>query len=110
MRTVAADPKHLSAEIGCIAILHTWGQTLNYHPHIHFAVPGGGLWLDGERWVSCRPGFFLPVRVLSRLFQRLFLEKLAAAHAAAHEAGRLRFFGEHAKPIEQDAFAAYLAP
>ena len=87
--TIAADPKHLGARIGLTAVLHTWGSALTHHPHVHCVVPGGGISLDGERWVSCRPGFFLPVRVLSRLFRRLFLEKLAAAH----EAGRLRFFG-----------------
>ena len=77
--TIAADPKHLGARIGITAVLHTWGSALTHHPHVHMIVPGGGISLDGERWVSCRPGFFLPVRVLSRLFRRLFLEKLAAA-------------------------------
>ena len=71
LRTIAADPRHLGAEIGLIAVLHSWGQTLTYHPHLHCIVPGGGLSLDGTRWISCRPGFFLPVRVLSRLFRRL---------------------------------------
>jgi hypothetical protein len=111
--TIAADPKHLGARIGLTAVLHTWGSALTHHPHIHCIVPGGGLSLacpgqrsGGERWVSCRPGFFLPVRVLSRLFRRLFLEKLAAAH----DAGRLRFFGDHAPLAERHAFAAYLAP
>ena len=104
--TIAADPKHLGARIGLTAVLHTWGSALTHHPHIHCVVPGGGLSLDGERWVSCRPGFFLPVRVLSRLFRRLFLEQLAAAHAA----GRLHFFGAHAPLAERHAFAAYLAP
>jgi hypothetical protein len=74
LRTIAADPKHLGAEIGFIALLHTWGQNLLHHPHLHCVVPGGGLSADGERWIACRPGFFLPVRVLSRLFRRLFLE------------------------------------
>ena len=74
LRTIAADPKHLGAEIGFVAVLHTWGQNLHHHPHVHCVVPGGGLSLDGTRWVACRPGFFLPVRVLSRLFRRLFLE------------------------------------
>ena len=80
LRTIAADPRHLGAEIGLIAVLHSWGQNLHYHPHLHCIVPGGGLSLDGTRWVSCRPGFFLPVRVLSRLFRRRFLEELRAAH------------------------------
>jgi hypothetical protein len=104
--TIAADPKHLGARIGLIAVLHTWGSALTHHPHVHWIVPGGGISLDGQRWISCRPGFFLPVRVLSLLFQRLILEKLAAAH----KAGRLQFFGEHARLAEQGAFAAYLAP
>jgi hypothetical protein len=104
--TIAADPKHLGARIGFTAVLHTWGSALTHHPHLHCIVPGGGLAPDGERWISCRPGFFLPVRVLSRLFRRLFLEKLAAAH----EAGRLHFFGDHAPLAERRAFAAHLAP
>ena len=86
---IAADPRHLGAQIGFVAVLHTWGQNLQHHPHIHCLVPGGGLSSDGTRWVSCRPGFFLSVRVLSRLFRRLFLEKLGAAF----EAGKLGFFG-----------------
>ena len=89
LSTIAADPRHLGAEIGFVAVLHTWGQNLQHHPHIHCLVPGGGLSPDGRRWVSCRPRFFLPVRVLSRLFRRLFLEKLRAAFGA----GRLAFFG-----------------
>jgi len=104
--TIAADPKHLGARIGLTAVLHTWGSALTHHPHVHMIVPGGGLSPGGERWISCRPGFFLPVRVLSRLFRRLFLEKLAAAH----EAGRLHFFGDHAPLVERCAFAAHLAP
>jgi hypothetical protein len=104
--TVAADPKHLGARIGLTAVLHTWGSALTHHPHVHVIVPGGGLSPAGMRWIACRPGFFLPVRVLSRLFRRLFLEKLAAAHAA----DRLRFFGEHVPLADRDAFAAYLAP
>jgi len=104
--TIAADPKHLGARIGITAVLHTWGSALTHHPHVHMIVPGGGFSLDGERWVSCPPGFFLPVRVLSRLFRRLLLEKLAAAH----DAGRLRFFGPHASLARRNAFAAYLAP
>ena len=80
LRTIAADPRHLGAGIGLIAVLHSWGQNLHYHPHLHCIVPGGGISLDGTRWISCRPGFFLPVRVLSRLFRRLFLEELRAAY------------------------------
>src|ERR1700736_1345240 len=90
--TIAADPKHLGARIGLTAVLHTWGSALTHHPHVHMIVPGGGISLDGERWICCRPGFFLPVRVLSRLFRRLVLEKLAAAHRT----GELQFFGKHA--------------
>ncbi|MFQ5959741.1 MAG: IS91 family transposase, partial [Alphaproteobacteria bacterium] len=104
--TIAADPGHLGARIGLTAVLHSWGSALTHHPHVHMIVPGGGISLDGERWVSCRPGFFLPVRVLSRLFRRLFLDKLAAAHDAA----RLRFFGEHRHLADSQAFAAYLSP
>ena len=104
--TIAADPRHLGARIGLVAVLHTWGSALTHHPHLHCIVPGGGLSPDGERWISCRPGFFLPVRVLSRLFRRLFLDKLAAAH----DAGHLHFFGDHAPLAERGAFAAYLAP
>jgi hypothetical protein len=106
LRTIAADPKHLGAEIGFIAILHTWGQNLLHHPHLHCVVPGGGLSADGERWVSCRPGFFLPVRVLSRLFRRLFLAQLQAAF----DAGHLRFFNA-LEPLQTPrAFARHLAP
>ena len=104
--TIAADPKHLGARIGLTAVLHTWGSALTHHPHVHIIVPGGGISLDGQRWISCRPGFFLPVRVLSRLFRRLFMEQLAAAH----DAGCLQFFGDHARLAERGAFAAYLAP
>ena len=106
LTTIAADPKHLGARIGITSVLHTWGSALTHHPHVHMIVPGGGIALDGKRWVSCRPGFFLPVRVLSRLFRRLFLDKLAVAHAA----GRLKFFGDHAALAAAQAFAAYLAP
>ena len=102
--TIAADPKHLGARIGITAVLHTWGSALTHHPHLHMIVPGGGIAPDGKRWVSCRPGFFLPVRVLSRLFRRLFLERLAAAHK------QLQFFGNHAPLADPHAFAAYLAP
>jgi len=104
--TIAADPKHLGARIGALSVLHTWGSALTHHPHVHMIVPGGGISLDGERWIACRPGFFLPVRVLSRLFRRLVLEKLAAAHRA----GALQFFGKHAALSNAPAFAAYLAP
>ena len=104
--TIAADPKHLGARVGVTAVLHTWGSAMTHHPHVHMIVPGGGIALDGERWVSCRPGFFLPVRVLSRLFRRLFLEKLLAAHAG----GLLNFFGDHTPLAAAQAFAAYLAP
>ena len=76
LRTIAADPKHLGAQIGATLVLHTWGSALTHHPHVHGIVPGGGLSPDGERWVACKPGFFLPVRVLSRLFRRRFLEEL----------------------------------
>ena len=100
----AADPKHLGAEIGVVAVLHTWGQNLHHHPHIHCVVPGGGPSLDGTRWVACRPGFFLPVRVLSRLFRRLFLDALRVAF----EAGHLGFFGELAPLAEPAAFARRL--
>ena len=106
MLTIAGDPKHLGARIGFTAVLHTWGSAMTHHPHVHMIVPGGGLSPDGTRWISCRPRFFLHVRVLSLLFQRLFLEKLAAAH----KADRLQFFGVHARLSEQGAFAAYLAP
>jgi hypothetical protein len=102
--TIAVDPKHLGARVGITSVLHTWGSALTHHPHVHMIVPGGGISLDGKRWVSCRPGFFLPVRVLSRLFRRLFLHKLIAAH---HQ---LQFFGNHAPFIDAQAFAAYLAP
>ena len=104
--TIAADPKRLGARIGVISVLHTWGSALTHHPQIHMIAPGGGLSLDGQRWISCRPGFFLPVRVLSRLFCRLFLEHLMAAHAA----GRLQFFGAHAALAARDAFELYLSP
>jgi len=104
--TIAADPKRLGARIGITAVLHTWGSAMTHHPHVHMIVPGGGISLDGTRWVSCRPGFFLPVRVLSRLFRRLFLGNLLAAH----QAGRLKFFGAHTHLADARAFTAYLAP
>jgi len=106
LRTIAADPKHLGAEIGFISILHTWGQNLLHHPHLHCVVPGGGVSPDDHRWVACRPGFFLPVRVLSRLFRRLFLAELRQAHAD----GALRFFNDLAPLQEAAAFARHLAP
>ena len=103
---IAADPKHLGARIGLTAVLHTWGSALTHHPHAHIIVPGGGISFDGQRWISCRPGFFLPVGVLSRLFRRLLLERLVTAY----DDGRLQFFGEHARLSERKAFTAYLAP
>jgi Putative transposase/Transposase zinc-binding domain len=104
--TIAADPKHLGARIGITAVLHTWGSAMTHHPHVHMIVPGGGLSANGPKWVACKPGFFVPVRVLSKLFRRLMLEKLEAAHAG----GRLTFFGEHAGLRDPKAFAAHLAP
>ena len=106
LRTIAADPRHLGAEIGFIAILHTWGQNLLHHPHLHCVVPGGGLSPDGQRWIGCRPGFFLPVRVLSRLFRRRFLAMLREAFAA----GALQFFNALAELQDPAAFARYVAP
>jgi hypothetical protein len=106
LRTIAADPKHLGAEIGFLAVLHTWGQTLLHHPHLHCVVPGGGIAPDGSHWIPCRPGFFLPVRVLSRVFRRIFLEQLAHAYTT----GQLQFAGALAPLHEPQAFAAYLAP
>ncbi len=103
---IAADPKHLGAHIGITAVLHTWGSALTHHPHLHCIVPGGGLSLDGESWVACKSGFFLPVRVLSRLFRRLFLEQLSAVH----QAGLLQFFGQHQNLTDPQDFANYLAP
>ncbi|MGH7171631.1 MAG: IS91 family transposase [Gemmataceae bacterium] len=105
IRVIAADPQHLGAETGMIAILHTWGQTLTHHPHAHCVVPGGGLAPDG-RWVGCRANFFLPVRVLSRLYRRLFLQRLQAAF----DRGELQFFGNLAGLMEPVAFARHLAP
>jgi Putative transposase/Transposase zinc-binding domain len=105
LTTIAADPKHLGAVIGITAVLHTWGQNLDHHPHVHCIVPGGGVSPDGTRWVRCRPNFFLPVRVLSRLFRRLFLEGMAALHAA----GELQFFGDLARLEAKAPFANYLA-
>jgi hypothetical protein len=104
LRTIAADPRHLGAEIGFVAVLHTWGQTLQHHPHLHCIVPGGGLAPDGQRWVACRPSFFLPVRVLSSLFRRLFLEALDQAFRA----GELTFRGSLADLNEPKRFAEQL--
>jgi hypothetical protein len=104
LTTIAADPRHLGAKLGMTMVLHTWGQTLQHHPHIHCVVPGGGPSLDGTRWVACRPGFFLPVRVLSRLFRRLFLRELENAF----DVGKLRFFGKLANLAEPQAFVRRL--
>jgi hypothetical protein len=104
--TIAADPKHLGVRIGFTAVLHSWGSAMTHHPHLHMIVPGGGISLDGARWIQCRPGFLVPVRVLSRLFRRLFLAGLADAHAT----GRLAFFGELDGLRSRTAFGAYLTP
>ena len=106
LRVIAADPRHLGAEIGLVAVLHTWGQNLHHHPHVHCVVPGGGPSADGARWVGCRPGFFLPVKVLSRLCRRLFLTRLQAAF----EAGQLRLFGDLVSLAAPATFAAWLRP
>lgn len=106
LQTIAADPRHLGAEIGFFAVLHTWGQTLIHHPHLHCVVPGGGLSPDGSRWIPCPPGFFLPVRVLSRLFRRLFLERLQAAF----DAGTLQLGGALHALQDRRAWTRYLAP
>jgi hypothetical protein len=106
MLTIATDPKHLGARIGMTSVLHTWGSAMTHHPHVHMIVPGGGLAQDGNRWISCKPNFLVPVRVLSKLFRRLMLTKLVAAHRA----GRLQFFGAHAHLADAKAFAAFLAP
>ena len=106
LKTIAGDPRHLGAETAATMVLHTWGQTLTYHPHVHVIVPGGGLAPGGKTWIACRPGFFLPIRVLQRLYRRLFLQKLAAAHAAA----RLQFFDALAPLSDPRAFARHLAP
>jgi hypothetical protein len=103
---IAADPKHLGARIGATLVLHTWGSALTHHPHVHGIVPGGGLASDGNSWIACRPGFFLPVRVLSRLFRRRFLEELQRVHCE----GKLQFFGEHVALAEAAAFKAWLVP
>lgn len=106
LTTIAADPKHLGAQIGATLVLHTWGSALTHHPHVHGIVPGGGLSPDGERWVTCRRGFFLPVRVLSQLFRRRFVEELEKLHRA----GKLQFFGEHAGLADAGAFGRWLMP
>ena len=106
LRTIAADPKHLGARIGATLVLHTWGSALTHHPHVHGIVPGGGLAPDTDRWVPCKPGFFLSVRVLSRLFRHRFLEELQNAHRD----GQLKFFGEHLDLADAHAFADWLMP
>jgi len=106
LRIIAADPKHLGAKIGMTSVLHTWGSAMTHHPHVHVVVPGGGLSLDGKRWMASRSKFFLPVKVLSRLFRRLFIEGLTRLH----KAGKLRFFGDLAKLADLNTFTAHLAP
>ncbi len=106
MQIIAADPRHLGARIGITAVLHTWGSALTHHPHIHMIVPGGGIALDGERWISARPAFLLPVRVLGALFRRLFLSRLLALY----QEGRLGFFGGMAHLAERRAFLRHLSP
>ena len=106
LRTIAADPRHLGAEIGFFAVLHTWGQNLMHHPHLHCVVPGGGLSADGQRWIACREALFLPVRVLSHFFRRRFLELLEHAF----DSGRLQFFSSLHSLRERDAFLRYLQP
>ena len=103
---IAVDPKHLGASIGATLVLHTWGSALTHHPHVHGIVPGGGISPDGKRWIACRPGFFLSVRVLSRLFRRRFLEELLRLH----QAGKLQFFGEHAALADAKALKTWLTP
>ncbi len=104
--TIAADPKHLGARIGVTMVLHTWGSAMTHHPHLHCIVPGGGIANDRQRWIACRPGFFLHVHVLSRLFRRLFCEQLLATH----HAGRLQFFGQHQVLANTNAFTDWLKP
>ena len=104
--TIAADPKHLGARIGMTSVLHTWGSAMMHHPHVHVVVPGGGVSLDGKRWIGCRQRFFLPVKVLSRLFRRLFLAGLVKLHST----GKLRFFGDLVGLVDPDNFEAHLAP
>ena len=106
LRTIAGDPKHLGARIAATLVLHTWGSAMTHHPHVHGIVPGGGFSADGQHWIACKPGFFLPVRVLSRLFRRLFLEALAKAH----QAGDLCFFAKHSHLADPRTFADWLKP
>ena len=119
IQSFAADPKHLGAKIGITSVLHTWGSAMTHHPHVHMIVPGGGILpardeegdspsgnKDNQTWIACRRNFFLPVRVLSRLFRRLFLEKLIKAH----DEGRLNFFGQHAGLSDRASFDAFLKP
>jgi hypothetical protein len=103
---IAADPKHLGARVGITSVLHTWGSAMTHHPHVHMIVPGGGLSSDGAKWIACRKNFFLSVRVLSRLYRRLFLEGLVRLH----NAGKLQFFGDHADLANTTNFTAFLAP
>jgi len=105
MLRIAADPKHLGARIGITAVLHTWGSALTHHPHVHMVVPGGGIALDGQRWIAARPAFLLPVRVLGKLFRGVFLSRLLALH----DAGKLGFFGSLAHLVDRAAFLRYLA-
>jgi len=106
VQTIAADPMHLGARVGLTLVLHTWGSAMIHHPHVHGIVPGGGLSMDGKQWIHCRPGFFLPVRVLSRLFRRLFLERLVESY----QAGDLKFFGEHQALTDAGAFLDWIKP
>jgi hypothetical protein len=106
MLKIAADPKHLGARIGITAVLHTWGSALTHHPHVHMIVPGGGIAPDGSRWISSRPAFLLPIRVLGKLFRRLFLTRLVALH----DAGRLAFFGSAVHLGDRQAFMRHLSP
>jgi Putative transposase/Transposase zinc-binding domain len=106
LQTIAADPRHLGAQIGFFCVLHTWGQTLTAHPHLHCVVPGGGISLDGRRWIACRPGFFLPVKVLSRRFRKLYLQYLEQAYAAE----KLQFHGDLEQLADAQNFARYLVP
>lgn len=106
MLTIAADPKHLGARIGITAVLHTWGSAMTHHPHVHMIVPGGGIALDGSRWISSRPAFLLPVRVLGALFRRLFLTRLIQLH----QTGRLAFFGTAAPLADRRTFLRHLSP
>jgi hypothetical protein len=106
MLTIAADPRHLGARIGITAVLHTWGSAMTHHPHVHMIVPGGGIAPDGRRWVSSRPAFLLPVRVLGKLFRRLFLTRLIELHSTS----RFTFFGSMAHLVDRRAFLRHLAP